>query len=116
MILSGFVTGSCGGGRGAGGVVVKVHLPRPPPCPRSAMSTPLPNFIFVFSLYELQGLREETRTLEASRDELVAEAAAKLSERTAELKGLRERAADLSSKLEVCFSVFSGNVIFFSVF
>lgn len=41
--------------------------------------------------------------MEASRDELVAEAAAKLSERTAELEGLRERAADLSTKLQVYF-------------
>ena len=77
----------------------------PPPAPPPPPSTSLRDLLLRFPRTRcFQGLREVTRRLEASRDELVAEAAAKLSERTAELKELEERAADLSSKLEVCFS------------
>lgn len=66
---------------------------KPPPRP-----PPVRDCCFVF----FQKLREETETLEAKRDALQAEAAAKLSQRTLELEALRSRAADLSSKLEVC--------------
>ncbi|CAM9752588.1 unnamed protein product, partial [Scytosiphon promiscuus] len=49
---------------------------------------------------EVKVLRDETKSLEAKRDELEVEARAKLSERNQELEGFRARAAELSLKLE----------------
>lgn len=48
-----------------------------------------------------QKLRQETKTLQESRDVLEAEANAKLLERNTELEALRARTSELSSKLEV---------------